>query len=222
MTSEFTRRLVVDEFDVSPKKVTVCKPGTDPASRARGSIDGVIRLLAVGSVSARKAHSDIVSALSTLKQLQWHLTIVGSLSRDPATVKSLRAQIARTGLANRITLVGDISDRELDGLYENADFLISASHFEGYGMVLTEAMARGLPLVTSTAGAATETVPDDAAIKFPPGSIPTLRTALETIIRDPVKRKVLGAASWEFGRTLPSWMDTARCMAAKLTELASV
>jgi glycosyltransferase involved in cell wall biosynthesis len=221
VTSEFTRRLVVDEFNVSPTKVTVCKPGTDPAARARGSIDGVIRLLAVGSISARKGYSDIVSALSTLKQLQWHLTIVGSLSRDPATVKSLRAQIARTGLANRITLVGDISDRELDGFYENADSLISASHFEGYGMVLTEAMARGLPLVTSTAGAATETVPDDAAVKFSPGSIPTLRTALETIIRDPVKRKVLGAASWEFGRTLPSWRDTARCIAAKLTELAS-
>jgi hypothetical protein len=64
-------------------------------------------------------------------------------------------------------------------------------------------------------------VPDDTAIKFPPGSIPSLRTALETIIRDPVRRKVLGAASWEVGRTLPSWMDTARCMAGKLTELAS-
>ena len=87
------------------------------------------------------------------------------------------------------------------------------SLFEGYGMVLTEAVARGLPIVCTTGGAAAETVPDAAAIKVAPGDAAALADALRSLIGDAARRQRLADASWRASQRLVRWEETARIVA---------
>ena len=88
-------------------------------------------------------------------------------------------------------------------------------------MVLAEAMARGLPLVASSGGAAIETVPDRAGLKVPPGDVAALREALRRMIADPALRGTFAGASWEAGQNLPRWPDTAAQVAGVVKEVAA-
>jgi glycosyltransferase involved in cell wall biosynthesis len=219
VTSPLTGRLLVDEFAVAANRITVAEPGTEPVRRARGS-GSPVQLLVLGAVSPRKAYDHLVLALATMPDLAWQATIVGPLDRAPKTVAGLRDLIARTGLEDRFILAGAVSDAALDGLFDAADVFVSSSLFEGYGMGLAEALARGLPLVASTGGAALETVPDAAALKVSPGDSEALALALRRIIEDRGLRARLGDAAWAAGQRLPRWSDTVRAIARILHEVS--
>ncbi|CAA9326164.1 MAG: Glycosyl transferase, group 1, partial [uncultured Microvirga sp.] len=152
-TSGATARCLAAEFGVRPETIAVAEPGVEPVVRARGT-GNPVQLLAIGAVSPRKAYDVLVKALSGLAPLDWRLTIAGSLERDLEAARSLERLVASEGLGDRISLAGAVGDGALDALYDRADILVSASLFEGYGMVLAEAMARGVALVASTGGAA--------------------------------------------------------------------
>jgi glycosyltransferase involved in cell wall biosynthesis len=219
VTSPLTARLLVDEFAVAANRITVAEPGTKSARRARGS-GSPVQLLALGAVSPRKAYDHLVLALATMPDIDWQATIVGPLDRAPETVAELRELIARTGLEDRVILAGAVSDAALDTLFDAADVFVSSSLFEGYGMGLAEALARGLPLVASMGGAALETVPDAAALKVLPGDTEALALALRRIVEDRGLRARLGDAAWAAGQRLPRWSDTARTIARVLHEVS--
>ncbi|MCC2099212.1 MAG: glycosyltransferase family 4 protein, partial [Hyphomicrobiales bacterium] len=108
----------------------------------------------------------------------------------------------------------------LAGLYAGSDVFVLASHYEGYGMVLAEAMASGLAIISTTGGAAAATVPDDAALKVPPGDGVALRDALRRVIGDTALRRSLSGASWQAGQKLPRWPDTAKIIAGVAARVA--
>jgi glycosyltransferase involved in cell wall biosynthesis len=225
VTSPLTKRLLVADFAVPTAKVTVAEPGTIPALRAVGSAGGSgrgpLHILAVGSIVPRKGYLVLIDALAGLlastdaAARNWRLTIVGS-ARDPAEYSRVSFAAANTGLQPRMDLVGAVSDDALDALYASADLFVMPSLFEGYGMVLAEAMARGLPIVCTTGGAAAETVPGGAALKVPPGDHGALRKALRRAITERELRMTLADASWSAGQTLPRWEDTCRIIASVL------
>ncbi|HEX2724613.1 MAG TPA: glycosyltransferase family 4 protein [Beijerinckiaceae bacterium] len=219
-TSMATARLLAEEFDVPSSRITVAEPGTEPAPRASGT-GTPVELLAVGAVSPRKAYGLLVEALSTLQHRDWRLTIAGALDRAPEAAGALRAAITSSALADRILLPGAVTDAELAKLYDRADIFVSPSLFEGYGMVLTEAMARGLPMVASTGGAAAETVPETAGLKVPPGDVAALRAALEAMIVDPNLRRTFADGSWAAAHALPRWNDAAARIAEVVEEVAA-
>jgi glycosyltransferase involved in cell wall biosynthesis len=215
VTSAATARLLAADFGVPPERIMVAVPGVEPAERARGT-GSPVRLIAVGAVSPRKGYEGLIEALSGLRDLDWRLTIAGSLDRDPAAAQRLQRMIEAQDLCGLVDIAGAVSDDFLDRLYDEADVFVSASWFEGYGMALAEAMARGLPLVASTGGAAAETVPDGAGLKAPPGDTNALRQALRRLIADSRLRRDLADGSWAAGRHLPRWSDTAATVARVL------
>jgi glycosyltransferase involved in cell wall biosynthesis len=221
VTSRTTARTLVEEFGVTSNKLTVAEPGTDPAPRAPGS-SGTLQLLAVGSVVPRKGYDILVRALERVAApAAWELTIVGAMDRSPQTTAALEAQIAQSPLAARVRMIGDLPERALADMYARSDVLVLSSLYEGYGMVLTEALARGLPIVTTTGGAAAETVPDGAALKVAPGDVDALADALQRVIADAALRRRLADAAWAFAQTsLPRWDDTVARIAAVIEELA--
>ena len=219
VTSFATKRTLVAEFAVPAGKITVAEPGTDPAVRASGT-GTPLQLLAVGAISPRKGYEILVEALKPLVHLDWRLTIAGATDRDSATVARIEEAIAASGLYDRIRLAGAVVPATLARFFDSADLFVMPSLFEGYGMALAEAMARGLPIVCTTGGAASETVPDAAAIKVPPGDGPALTAAIETALRDKRLRTRLADASWEMGRTLPPWTETTRRIAAVIMGIA--
>jgi glycosyltransferase involved in cell wall biosynthesis len=87
-------------------------------------------------------------------------------------------------------------------------------------MALAEALARGLPVVCTTGGAAGETVPDAAAIKVAPGDERGLTAAIARVIEDASLRRAMSDASWAAGQRLPRWADTARIVAGAIKDVA--
>lgn len=215
VTSAMTGKILTGDFSVPAAKISVAEPGTARKPRASGSGGSEVRMLAVGSVVPRKGYALLIEALAGLVDQPWQLDIAGALYANE-TVQALQGAIGRHGLNSRVRLLGAVPERNLDNLFESADLFVMASLFEGYGMVLGEAMQRGLPIVTTTGGAASQTVPDGAALKVPPGDVAALREALARMLQDPELRRRLAAAAFEAGTHLPSWDDTAKRIAAVL------
>ncbi len=221
VTSSSTARILREDYDVPADRITVAEPGTDPVPRARGSGESVPVILAVGALSQRKGYDVLVEALARLGGETWRLVIAGATDRNPETHAALRAAIARHGIERRVTVAGAVSDDELHRLYDGADIFVMPSLYEGYGMVLAEAMARGLPIVTTTGGAAAETVPEGAAIKVAPGDPAGLAAGLSRLIGNPGLRAELAHRAFVAGQALPGWDDTARIVAGVLARAGS-
>lgn len=219
-TSRTTARILVADFAVSETSITVAEPGADAAPRAKGS-GKPIHLVAVGAVVPRKAYDILVRALSSLKGHDWRLTIAGPIDRSDEGLARLQAAIQETGQADRITLAGPLDTEQLDRLYASADLFLMPSLYEGYGMALAEAMARGLPIVSTTGGAAAETVPDAAAIKVAPGDETALAAAIGRVLADRDLRARMADASWTAGQALPRWADTTRTIAGVIKGIAA-
>jgi len=213
VTSAATKRLLAGDFGVPAEAITIAEPGVDPAGRAAGSDSDATALLAVGSLVPRKGYDVLIAALEGLAERPWTLSIVGSPERAPATAAALRAQVDAAGLNGRIDFAGVLTQDELEAAYGKADLFVMPSLFEGYGMVLTEALARGLPILTTTGGAAAETVPDAASVKVPPGDVQALRAGLARLLGDEAARRALAEAAWNAAEALPRWRRTATIIA---------
>ena len=210
VTSHSTARLLAADYEVPADRITVACPGSDPARIAHGSRDGIVRLLSVGAVVPRKGFDVLIEALATLKDLPWQLTIAGDRGRNPGTAARLDADIARHGLDERIAVLGAVPDNQIAGLYTEADLFVLASRYEGYGMAFAEAIAHGLPVVGTTAGAIPETVPAGAGVLVPPDDAGALAAALRRIIEHPDERQRLAAAARATAGQLPTWRDSAK------------
>jgi glycosyltransferase involved in cell wall biosynthesis len=191
-------------------------PGSDRAQFAQASPDQVVRLLSVGAVVPRKGFDVLIAALATLTDLPWRLTIAGDRARDRNTVARIDADITRYAIEDRIATPGAVSPPRLATLYAEADVFVLASHFEGYGMAYAEAIAHGLPVIGTNAGAIPDTVPPEAGLLVPPGDTPAFASALRHIIEDANLRRRLAHAARAAAVTLPTWQQSARIFARAL------
>jgi glycosyltransferase involved in cell wall biosynthesis len=207
-------------YGVDAARIGVVCPGTDPAPLGRGSAGPGLALLCVASLTPRKGHLVLLDALHELSDLEWHLTCIGSPERHPACARSIVAATRRLGLCERVTLVGERAQADLGPYYQDADLFVLASYHEGYGMALAEALACGLPVISTTAGAIPDTVPHDAGLLVRPGDPQALAAALRQVMTEPDLRARLKAGAHAARRILPSWSDATRAFAAELAVLA--
>lgn len=219
VTSPATAR-AVGGLGVPAERIDVVEPGTDPAPLARGSDGPGLGLLCVGAITPRKGHAVLIEALARVADRPWHLACVGSLDRSPATVADLRRRVDALGLGGRVTLVGEEREETIGARYERADAFVLPSFHEGYGMALAEALAHGLPIVSTRAGAIPDTVPQDAGLLVPPGDADALAGALATLLDDPSRRRRLAAGARAARERLPSWDSACGAFAAALERVA--
>jgi len=210
VTSPGTRRDLTG-FDIDPAGVSVVVPGVDRASPAKGSGgDGLKQLLTVGSLTRRKGHLTLLAALGGLLDLDWHLNLVGSAVWDPEHALEIEQAIPTLGLTERVTLIGEQDEAGLANLYDGADLFVLASHHEGYGMVLTEALARALPIVSTTAGAIPETVPSAAGCLVPPDDPDALSGLLRSMLTDRDAYQRLKEGAVRARDDLQNWEESTR------------
>lgn len=217
-TSAWAARRIIAQHGLSPERVHVVTPGVDPAPPAPGT-DGASRLLCVGSLTPTKGQDVLVDALARVVDLPWRCDLVGPLARDPGYVASVRAGIERHGLGGRLRLSGPLIGAALDAIYAHADLLVLPSRVESFGMVLTEALARGIPVLASDTGGVAETVGDGPALLVPPGDPDALAAALCRWLSDAGLRDGLRQAARERRLRLDRWEVTVRCLARVLDGL---
>ena len=203
--------------------VHVAQPGTDAAPLANPEPGGH-RLLCVAAVAEHKGHDTLFGALERVLDLPWHCTIVGALDREPAFVDRLREQFAH--LLDRVTFTGVLAGDDLAQAYATADLFVFASRGEAYGMVLCEALARGIPVLSANVGGIAEAVgkADDGTV---PGVLvgaddaSALATELTRWLTDPELRDRLRNAATNRRDSLPTWQTTTRQVADVLAEVAT-
>ena len=210
VTSPATARVLAADYCVSADRIVVALPGNDPVLPAKPNAGGVVRLLAIGSIVPRKGFDILIAALATLIDLPWRLTIAGDRTRNAKASAQLDADIARFNLASRATVLGAVSDERIAELYSEADLFTLASRHEGYGMAFSEAIARGIPVIATTAGAIPETVPAGAGLLVPPDDVDAFAAALQRLIANPGERERLAAGAREAARKLPTWQASAK------------
>ena len=167
-----------------------------------------------------------MEALAAIPHRHWRLTCAGSLDRDPPTTRRLRAQLRASGVEDRVSFAGDLDAAALAQEYDRADLFVLPTFYEGYGMAVAEALARGLPVISTSTGAIAGLVagnvrlqPDLAAgIVVPPGDVGALTDALSRAIGDPKLRAMLAAGARAARDRLPTWDDAVTAMAGALQQ----
>ncbi|GAA2079696.1 glycosyltransferase family 4 protein [Actinomadura alba] len=222
-TSAWTARRLVAHHGLAADRVHVVPPGTDPAPLAPGT-DGRSRLVCVAAVTPRKGQDLLVEALAAIVDLPWSCECVGPVRRDPAYAERLRGLIERRGLGDRITLAGPRTGEDLEGGYAAADLAVLPSRAEPYGMVVTEALARGIPVLATAVDGVPETLgrASDGSVPgilVPPGDPTALAGALRRWSADPGLRRRLRASAHLRRGALDGWDTTARQWADVLGRL---
>jgi glycosyltransferase involved in cell wall biosynthesis len=208
-------------YGVPAHRIAVVEPGTDPRSPSTGSQDGTLQLLCVASVVPRKGYEILIDALGFLRDRDWHLTCVGSLERDPDTVMRLRARIDERGLADRVTLAGELGEAGVARCYDRADLFVLPTYYEGYGMAVAEALAHGLLVISTPTGAIPDLVGRDAGVLVPAGDVDALMMALADVMDAPIVRARLAAGARDARVRLATWNDSSRRMADVLGGVAA-
>ncbi|GAA1016829.1 glycosyltransferase family 4 protein [Streptomyces thermogriseus] len=222
-TSDWAVRRLVSHHGLAPDRVHAAAPGADIAPLAPGT-DGISQLLCVAAVTPRKGQHRLVEALAAVTDLPWTCTCVGALTQDPAYVAHLRELIAKYGLQDRFHLVGPRAGAELDASYAAADLMVLASYAETYGMAVTEALARGIPVIATDVGGIPEAVgraPDGGVpgILVPPEDPAALAAELRGWFGEADVRRRLKAAARGRRAALNGWANTARSLAGVLDRL---
>ena len=222
-----TARDLTGFYEVPVQHVTVVLPGTDrcaahqiPALTRKPS-SGPVQLLSVGAVIPRKGFHILVEALQPLKSLSWTLTIAGDVTRDPPAYALLQEVIRRCSLEDRIHVLGAVSSPVLQNLYAKSDLFVLASFYEGYGMVFAEAMANGLPIVSTTGGAIADTVPKQAGVLVEPGQVDVLSDAIKLLIENDDYRSLLAQGARSAAQQQPTWEESVQKFDQLLSELTA-
>jgi glycosyltransferase involved in cell wall biosynthesis len=217
-TSAATARRLAGRHALAADQVAFVPPGTEPAPLVAGT-DGRSRLVCVAAVTPRKGQDVLVEALAEIAareaRLPWSCAFVGPVRRDPAFAEWLEGLIQGRGLAGRITLAGPLTGPALAAAYAAADLAVLPSRAEPYGMVVTEALARGIPVLASAVDGLPDTLgrsPDGSVpgILVPPGDAGALAAALYRWLTDPGVRDELRASARLRRDTLDDWDTTAR------------
>lgn len=204
--SRFTRALLL-ESGILPERVVVLNPPIGVVSAASGRSDvndryglaGRLVMFTAARLVPRKGHAHVIEVLGTLKDrypdLVYVMTGTGPYRRE------LERLASRLDVADRLVLIGQVSDRDLEGLYQRADIYVSPSievdgDVEGFGIALAEAGAHGIPVIAGRSGGVEDIVRDgETGVLVTPGDRDDLTRAIVSLIDDGALRRALGSCA---------------------------
>jgi glycosyltransferase involved in cell wall biosynthesis len=222
-TSGWSRQRLLDLHPLPAEQVHVATPGVDAAQIACGTRSGG-QLLCVGAVTPHKGYDLLVEALGALAHLSWSLVGVGTLNLDPAFVDELHVRTKAAGIDERVSFVGPRTGCDLETRYAAADLLVLPSRGETYGMVVSEALSRGTPVLATVVGGVRESLgraPDGSlpGLLVAPDDAVALTRALRQWLTEPLLRSALRNSALLRRTTLTDWGITAKLISSVLSGL---
>jgi glycosyltransferase involved in cell wall biosynthesis len=209
---KFTRRF-------GCRDVGVAVPGVRPAEVARGSQHtGAPRFLTLATLTPTKDQLTLVQALRQVAGLSWTAALIGSDQSAPHYAARVRAHIASAGLTERIVVPGMLTGDTLDREWDAADLLVLPSRTETYGLVIGEALARGVPAVVPAETGAVEALHQGETMHssvtpgtaVPSGDPARLAEVFRSWLTKPTLRHAWRQAALARRATLPGWQQTAK------------
>lgn len=210
----------VADCGVDADRIALVMPGTDRANLARGSGGPDPHLLCVAALMPGKGHEVLLRALAANRDYPWRLTCVGSSIRCPALAESVQTLAVTLGLGDRVSFAGEAGDVALNEYFDRADVFVLATIAETFGMAVAEALARGIPVVSTTTGEIPALVGADAGVLAPPGDISAFSSALTRVLADAAFRSKLHSGAIAVRSRLPGWDAAASTMASVLERAA--
>ncbi len=224
-TSDYTAARLAD-FGVPVNRVRVARPGVDAlptdhpgAASETESDSATLELLCVAHLSPRKAQLQLVEALAGLTRSPWHCTLIGSDQRDAEYGARVVEAVASRGLQGRITVAGELDSRAVEEAYRHADLFVFPSLYEGYGMAIDEALAAGLPVVTSDGGALSRVAGAPGVRTYPAGDTDALAGVLNELLAQPARLGALRRDLEAAPGGVQTWEHTAEAFTQALAEL---
>jgi glycosyltransferase involved in cell wall biosynthesis len=203
----------VERLVGSNERIALAPPGSAPlldTTWDRGKREGMpLRLLFVGNCTRLKGLEHLVGALGLLQDVPVTLDVVGDLSFEPRYYEELVRQAKSLGVSERVTFHGAISHEELGRFYSQADIFTFPSLYEGFGIVLAEAMHAGLPIVATRIGPTDEILREgENALIVPAADSAALAGAIRRLAADAYMREGFSRRSRELAGSLPTWKQT--------------
>jgi glycosyltransferase involved in cell wall biosynthesis len=218
-TSATTARRLRREHRLA--RVDVAVPGADrlPRRPRRAREGGPLRIAFVGSIIPRKGLLGLLAAFERIGERRAALVLIGDPARDPEHAERVRRTIAGSAfLREHVSAPGPLCDAALADVLAEVEALILPSSLEGYGMVLTEALHAGLPVLASRAGAIGEVVRDGAEALLWDDQEGLVRV-LGRFLADRALRERMRSAAEARIASLPTWDATASAVRAALARL---
>jgi glycosyltransferase involved in cell wall biosynthesis len=219
--SECSRRDIARDFNIGADAISLVYNGidTDEFRPLEDVARRPLRLMATASADAPlkglryllKAYAELLDEYPELE-----LLVVGKPRPGGDTERLLQ----RLGLAGRVQFVSGISTRDMVRYYAEATLAVVPSLYEGFGLPAGEAMACGVPVVSTDGGALPEVV-GDAGVLVPAGDADALADAIRSLLADPARREALGRAGRERIEKLFCWRVTARHITNYYNEVLS-
>ncbi|HSE37099.1 MAG TPA: glycosyltransferase family 4 protein [Blastocatellia bacterium] len=185
--------------------------GESSLGRSRTADDAAkpLRLLFAGSCVQQKGVEELIEALALVRDLPLLLDLAGPRDIEPSFNRRLVSLINAHHLADRVTFHGLVDSQALARLYASADIFVFPSRYEGYGIVLAEAMRMGLPIVAADNGPVAEILANNEnALIVPVRDSKALAGAIRKLAEDSAMRERFGLRSRDLAEHLPSWRYT--------------
>ena len=181
-----TRNDLVEILSVKETKISVFYPSLPDVDDTPETIINPRQrpyFLTVGTIEPRKNHDSIIHAFEIFSQSfpNYDLVIVG---KKGWKTRRFQDSVAKSPVQDKIIQTDFVSSRQLQGLYRSAVAFVFASHYEGLGLPVLEAMQAGVPLILSRIGSSTEVVKEDQALWFAPGNPEELAGHLDRLVKD--------------------------------------
>ena len=210
ITTSGTTTAGLSRYQVQATRIATVPPGVHRPEHAAGpsAAGGTLRILCLAHLSPRKAQHQLVEALAGLPA-GWHCELAGSVDRDPDYAAKVRQQIEALGLSEQIRLSGELSGPELARSFQRANLFVLPSLYEGYGMVIDEALAHHLPVISSDGGALAATADRPGCVTYPAGDVKRLEALLEERLRKPEVLARQQEAARDSATRLRSWLQAA-------------
>lgn len=181
ITTSFYTKILLTESGIDAEKILVAEPGTENYPKKENYPCNPYNLVCISNYHENKNQIALIKALKNLVEYNWEMNFFGR--SDTFYFRKLKELVYSYNLDKRIFLGGPLERSKISDIYLKSDLFILPTKFETYGMALTEALAHGIPVITTLTGGISYSVPASMAIFVKP-TVKSLVAALKKVFID--------------------------------------